>query len=410
MHQFLLLLSFVLATPAFGQSVWETVDLGTTEDLRAINRGTQIWVVGTNGFVAGASSDYETWTTFDIGTNQDLVSVIRTSPNGVTDYFYIGGEEGTVRYTIGNGANWQSNDVPDATQAYVIRSKGFGFLALGSEGSLYTTPNNSAPWEARESGTTNALNDSFLRGIHIAVGDGGTILRSEIAGETWTQVESGTTADLHAVAGFVGDGWIAIGEGGTVLKSTDNGLTWTPRESGTTATLYGLYEFGFGFLAVGEGGALLQTENRGETWCTIDTGTTNTLYSIGRVGLSFRRRWFLAGEGGLLLKSQSASVGDCGAVASEPGASEGGYTLSVVWPNPMTERAVFSLSVDRPQRVTVELVDGLGRRVQMLHDGLAEAGDPLTLHIEAGDLAPGLYIVHVQGETFSATRPVTVTR
>lgn len=44
----------------------------------------------------------------------------------------------------------------------------------------------------------------------VAVGDAGTILRTADRGSTWTRVDSGTTATLHAVQ-FTSEGrWAAI--------------------------------------------------------------------------------------------------------------------------------------------------------------------------------------------------------
>lgn len=405
MTRIALFASLLLVASATAQPTWETVDLGTTEDLLALSTLMDPpWVVGTNGFVARATSDLTVWTTFDLGTDTDLVSVTRYPV--ASGRVYIGGRAGAVWYTF-DGSSWLTHDIPDTPQDYVLRYNG-GLVAFGSEGDIRTSFNAVPPWTVRASGTTVSLNDAFLRGdTFIAVGDEGTILRSTLQAETWTTVESGTTADLHAIAAIAGDVWVAVGEGGVVLKSTDNALTWSPRDSGTTATLYGLSEAGFDFLTVGEGGMILKSETRGDTWCYLDAGTTATLYTSTRLP---QNRWLVAGEGGLLLQAQFGALGTCRPVASEASGPEAGYTLSAVWPNPMTERAALTLSVDRPQHVRVELVDALGRCVQTLHDGLATPGRTVPLHAEVDDLAPGVYVVHVQGETFTTTRSLTLAR
>lgn len=64
-------------------------------------------------------------------------------------------------------------------------------------------------------------------GISLAVGDGGSILRSVDAGQTWSVVEAGTAENLHAVA-FSADAAVAVGTRGTLLWSEDLGMTWSP--------------------------------------------------------------------------------------------------------------------------------------------------------------------------------------
>ncbi|MCH8038848.1 MAG: hypothetical protein IH977_00700 [Nitrospinae bacterium] len=70
------------------------------------------------------------------------------------------------------------------------------------------------------------------------MGEGGTILATTDAGQTWTKQTSGTRIRLQAVA-FVSptQGW-AVGRDGTILITTDAGQTWTPQTSGTRALLF----------------------------------------------------------------------------------------------------------------------------------------------------------------------------
>ncbi|MGI5861915.1 MAG: WD40/YVTN/BNR-like repeat-containing protein [Myxococcales bacterium] len=71
--------------------------------------------------------------------------------------------------------------------------------------------------------------------VAIAVGDGGTIVRSTDDGATWSSVSSGTTVNLRSVAYVGNDTWYAVG-GPELLKSTDNGQTWRKLYTGLTTT------------------------------------------------------------------------------------------------------------------------------------------------------------------------------
>ena len=97
-------------------------------------------------------------------------------------------------------------------------------------------------------------------------------------------------------------------------------------------------------------------------------------------------------------------------VANEPGAGElpEGYALSEVYPNPFNPQARFTLEVAETQPVLVELYDALGRRVATLHDGALAAGTAHAFTVDGRGLASGLYMVRATGETFTATRRVTL--
>jgi len=76
--------------------------------------------------------------------------------------------------------------------------------------------------------------------------------------------------------------------------------------------------------------------------------------------------------------------------------------------NPARGATAVRLSVDRPQAVRAELVDALGRRLAVLHDGLASG--TVDLAVDASALAPGVYAVRAQGEGWAEAVRLTVVR
>lgn len=85
-----------------------------------------------------------------------------------------------------------------------------------------------------------------------------------------------------------------------------------------------------------------------------------------------------------------------------------GATLSHASPNPFRSRTSFDLTVRQGQDVKVEVFNLLGRRVQQLYDGYLSAGATHTITLEGHDLPNGLYLVRAEGQTFAATRQVTL--
>lgn len=86
------------------------------------------------------------------------------------------------------------------------------------------------------------------------------------------------------------------------------------------------------------------------------------------------------------------------------------YALTTPYPNPFNPQTSFSLTVARQQEVTVSVYDVLGRRVALLFAGVVAAGQPEALVFEAGSLPSGIYVIHAEGETFTATQPVTLAK
>ena len=91
-------------------------------------------------------------------------------------------------------------------------------------------------------------------------------------------------------------------------------------------------------------------------------------------------------------------------------ALEDAYQLSTAYPNPVQTAATLELLVREPQTVRAVVYDAVGRQVQVLHDGPVAASEPVSLTVGADKLPSGLYLIHIRGEAFSATRRATVVR
>ena len=86
------------------------------------------------------------------------------------------------------------------------------------------------------------------------------------------------------------------------------------------------------------------------------------------------------------------------------------YQLSNAYPNPVRNAATLDLTVQQAQPVTATVYDLLGRKVETLHNGDLAANTPTELRLNADGLPSGTYFVRVEGDSFSATRRLTVVR
>ena len=91
-------------------------------------------------------------------------------------------------------------------------------------------------------------------------------------------------------------------------------------------------------------------------------------------------------------------------------APSAGYWIGVPVPNPFRDRVRMDLVVERSQRVAVTAYDVLGRRVAELFSGSLEPHHSVPLIFDGVGLVSGVYVIQVQGETFSDAVRVTLVR
>jgi photosystem II stability/assembly factor-like uncharacterized protein len=122
-----------------------------------------------------------------------------------------------------------------------------------------------------------------------AIGDAGTILRTDDAGDTWTSQVSGTDGTL-LFAHFLdaSHGWIIgirSGPGSPIypilLATSDGGASWQPQDPATTDLLYCVRftDAQHGWLA-GENGTMRSTDDGGRTWQVVHTGVGARLADV----------------------------------------------------------------------------------------------------------------------------------
>jgi len=113
----------------------------------------------------------------------------------------------------------------------------------------------------------------------VAVGDGGTIIRSSDSGVSWSLVSSPVTDQLRSVA-FEGHLGIAVGISGRVIRSTDSGLSWTEEPRPTTRNLYAVSISSYMAVITGEEGTILVSRDSGLTWTSHTAGTASILFGV----------------------------------------------------------------------------------------------------------------------------------
>ena len=208
------------------------------------------------------------------------------------DHVWAVGNDGTIlhseeggRPTSGGGrreSTWldQSSGVTLHLTDVVV-SDTENVWAVGNGGTIIATSDGGATWHSQSSGTSEDLHSVAFADVNngLAAGANGVILRTVDGGETWSAVGSGTSERLRSVA-FAGTKAIAVGDGGTVTRSEDAGISWRmqevsyvldgdapgePVELRETLRGVGLIDEQRGFV-YGNNGLILETPDGGESW------------------------------------------------------------------------------------------------------------------------------------------------
>ena len=179
---------------------------------------------------------------------------------------------------------------------------GDGTLALfrtgphGGEPKRLTPPPAYATWFL--GGLSSVTDKVALATLFRGREPGGVLLRTEDAGETWSEVLKSPEDLYHVRVGADGHGW-SVGSGGTLWRTADAGKSWT-------ATAWPGGETSAGCLALGGAGrpALMPLMGGkvafaadGRTWAVLDLGREDFGYSMPSAAVAGDRVFVLSADG-----------------------------------------------------------------------------------------------------------------
>jgi len=256
------------------------------------------------------------------------------------------GERGFALLSDDAGKTWKARETPVTRTLTGVAFKDAKVgIAVGHGGSLVRTEDGGENWThvpLEEAGSDSLLGAANLGGDHfVAYGAFGLYFDSADGGRTWQKrMVIGEDFDRHISQVLpVGDSLLLVAESGSIARSDDGGAIWTAVTSPYVGSYFGALAAKDGsILAFGMRGNVFRTTDWGATWQSIDLETTASfnggrqladgrILLVGNSGLLA-----LSNDGGLTLKPHWAPAGrGFAAVAEADGAivlvGESGVTM-----------------------------------------------------------------------------------
>jgi photosystem II stability/assembly factor-like uncharacterized protein len=155
-------------------------------------------------------------------------------------------------------------------------------FVVGENGLIARSPDRALTWQKQHPVATQ-LNDIVFSdsSTGFAVGNGGVILKTANAGDSWTLLASGTTKNINALAVTDGGDVWAVGDNNLVLRSTDKGSSWQQIDvlSGKKRLLDVKFNGSLGYIS-GEEGTITKTLDKGETWHSQAFDVSQSIHSF----------------------------------------------------------------------------------------------------------------------------------
>ncbi len=218
------------------------------------------------------------------------------------------GERGFTLVSDDAGKSWKGVQTPVTRQLTGLAFKDDKVgIAVGHGGSFVRTEDGGNTWSlvtVEEAGPDSVLGVTHIAGDHfVAYGAFGLYFDSQDAGKSWQRsMVLSEDFDRHiSQVVVVGNSLLLVAESGTLARSDDGGATWIPLTSPYAGSYFGALGLQDGSILVfGMRGNVYRTLDLGATWQKIETGTTTSLMSGRQLADG---RVMLVGNAGLIAES-----------------------------------------------------------------------------------------------------------
>lgn len=353
----------------------------------------------------------QSWSTPGTGVNGDVHAIVEDTNGNI----YVGGaftQDGSEQQALGYIAMWDGTawSMPGGGMdgpVYALAINDAGDIVAGGAFTQAGTVANTA-YLARWDGSTwsplsdNTVLDATVQALYV------DDLGGLYVGGEFTQV--GTATEANYIARWADDTWSPLG------TTISNGVSGCCVYAISGATGEGV-TIGGDFQGVrNPAGQDLQASRvaiwqPAGGWTTLNTGVDDRVLALASngedimIGGDFRVAGGLASSfvGRWSSNELLVSTEDIAGLPDSPAVLD-------IYPNPAVGEARLNVALNRAQDVTVTLFDMLGRRVADAFSGYLVADQQHVIALEASRLSAGMYLVRIQGDSFTESRSLILVK
>ncbi|MBX7044741.1 MAG: T9SS type A sorting domain-containing protein [Ignavibacteria bacterium] len=409
----LLVLLFFSVNCVFSQSLWFSLNSGTTKNLNSIfflNANTG-YVTGDSAIILKTTNAGLNWTKIFQSVNNSFVDIMFfDSMNAIacgrllaspSSGFIFKSTNGGVNWTSVGGGNGYPTEAafPSPLIGYVIGSPG------NSARYVLKTINGGNNWSSQLDESLNYMKTiSFLDvNTGFAGGAQGEILKTTNGGINWNSLSYSASGTVNKIFFFNSSTGYLCTDFGYFARTSNGGNTWTTLPVLGTNTSYNSTWFispGVGY-GVAFGGTIVQTNNGGTNWVTNSSPSSATLNDIAFTSYEIG---YIAGNNGTILKTTSGGLTFVQQVNSSIPEK---YALSQNFPNPFNPETEIQFDLPEEIFVSLKVYDISGKEVANLFSGIKEAGK-YTVSFDANRLPSGTYFYTLQTGKFTETKKMVL--
>ncbi|HRY98187.1 MAG TPA: YCF48-related protein [Bacteroidales bacterium] len=404
----IILLSIALISTAMAHGQWNALPQFTTARLNQvafcdIHYG---WVLGdhfadTTYYIFRTKDGGHTWDSTHFNTMVRKIFLL--------DQMHGFALTSTLRYTNDGGEHWYSRYLPGEARDIFFVTPDTGWLA--SDIGLYKTTNAGSTWIPLSGFTGSPVKLCFnnsRQGYVIGYGSSGCVLgRTTDGGTSWGY------RDLPEADGFrmfaSGVGYLLqyyehpiLGVKSYLMKTLDHGFSWD------TLSLPGYNVFdpsdvlncfflneNTGWITLLPGNTMVQgiyrTDDGGNNWAFQSLSVPRAISFVNR---DFG--WCVGAPSHIAMHTINGGGGPIGIAEIE------GDPLGLkVWPNPCNDRVWFQCGLQRPELLTVRIIDMTGKSFS-LSTRLAWDSGQSGMELSLPDLPPGIFLLEVTSKSGSS--------